>query len=91
MVKNLEEGECTLILVKLCDKRQSEIIAKANEKGKDTENRLPYLLDYNTHFPSQILEQNGGASYSLNIAYLAHAGAGTVELGFFFLFSSSKT
>ena len=32
---------------------------------------LPYFSDYKTHFPSQIWEENGGASYSLNVAYLA--------------------
>ena len=37
----------------------------------------------------QIWEENGGAFYSLNVAYLVHWGA--MEQGFFFLFSSSKT
>ena len=31
-----------------------------------------YFLDYKTHFPPQIWEENGGASYSHNVAYLAH-------------------
>ena len=34
--------------------------------------KIPYFLDYKTNFPSQIWEENGGASYSLNVAYLAH-------------------
>ena len=28
------------------------------------------------HFPPQIWEENGGASYSPNVAYLAHWGGG---------------
>ena len=43
------------------------------------------FLDYNMHSP-QIWEENGGASYSLNVA----EGV-AMEQGFFFLFSSSKT
>ena len=58
------------------------------------------------HFFSQIWEENGGASYSPNVAYVARWGGGwaVVEQGhrrqeqdysfcfkFFFLFSSSKT
>ena len=44
---------------------------------------VPYFSDYNMHFPPQIWEENGGASYSPNVAYLAHAGRGgwAVEWG----------
>ena len=31
--------------------------------------KMPYFLDYKTHFPPQIWEENGGASSSLNVAY----------------------
>ena len=59
------------------------------------EENLPYFLDYKTHFPpttTKIGEENGGASYSPNVAYLAHWGrGGKSEAGFFLLFSSSKT
>ena len=42
--------------------------------------------------PPQIWEENGGASYSPNVAYLAcWEGAGGGGVGFCFLFSSSKT
>ena len=37
---------------------------------------LPYVLDYKTHSPHQIWEENGGVSYSLNVAYLAHCRVG---------------
>ena len=37
---------------------------------------VPYFLDYKMHIPPQIWEGNGGASYSPNIAYLAHLGGG---------------
>ena len=37
---------------------------------------LPYFLNYKMHFSPQIWEENGGASYSLNVAYLTHAGGG---------------
>ena len=50
------------------------------------------FLDYKTHFHPQIWEENGGASYSPNVANLAlwgEACSGGVGF-FFFLFSSSK-
>ena len=37
---------------------------------------IPYFLDYKMHFPPQIWEENGGASYSPNVVYLAHWGLG---------------
>ena len=37
---------------------------------------LPYFLDYKTHVPPQIGEENGCASYSPNVAYLAHWAVG---------------
>ena len=41
--------------------------------------------DYKTHFPLKIWEENGGASYSPNVAYLAGWGArGDSGVGFFF-------
>ena len=56
------------------------------------------------HFFSQIWEENGGASYSPNVALPGSLGVGVLEQGhrrqeqdysfcfkFFFLFSSSKT
>ena len=44
------------------------------------------------HFsPPQIWEENGGASYSPNVAYLAHGGQGVaVEQGFFPYFPPLK-
>ena len=30
-----------------------------------------YFSDYKTHFPKKIWEENGGVSYSPNVAYLA--------------------
>ena len=35
---------------------------------------LPYFSDYKMHFPTQIWEENGGASHSPNVAYLAGGG-----------------
>ena len=43
-----------------------------------------------TH-PPQIWEENGGASYSPNVAYVARCGGGAAVEWVFFLFSSSKT
>ena len=46
-----------------------------------------YFSDCKTHFPPpQIWEENGGASYSLNVAYLAHCSGeeGSSGSGFFF-------
>ena len=40
--------------------------------------KIPYFLDYKTNFPSQIWEENGGASYNPNVAYLAVSGAGSL-------------
>ena len=40
------------------------------------ETDLPYFSDYKMHFFPQIWEENGGASYSLNVAYLTHEGGG---------------
>ena len=56
--------------------------------------KISYFSDYKTHPPKKIWEENGGASYSPNVAYLACGGWGEVGgsgVGFFFLFSSSKT
>ena len=63
-----------------------------------------YFLDHKMHFPPQIWEENGGASYSPKVAYLAHWGvcewSGVTggrsrttcfASNFFPLFSSSKT
>ena len=49
--------------------------------------KSPYFLDYKTHPPNW--EENGGASYSPNVVYLAHqwgAGGGSGELFFFFYY-----
>ena len=35
---------------------------------------IQYFSDYRTHFFPQIWEENGGASYSPNVAYQAHCG-----------------
>ena len=51
---------------------------------------IPHFFDYKTH-PPQIWEENGGVSYSPNVAYLAGWGWGWGGAGFFFLFSSTKT
>ena len=51
------------------------------------DNKILYFLDYKMHFPPQIWEENGSASYSPNVAYLAHwgcsgkGGAGSQEAG----------
>ena len=40
--------------------------------GEELDVRLvPYSSDYKIHFSPQIWEENGGASYSLKVAYLA--------------------
>ena len=45
---------------------------------------LPYFSDYKMH-PPEIWEENGGASYTLNVPYLAHwGGGGGSGVGFFF-------
>ena len=50
-----------------------------------------YFSDYKMHsLPPKIWEENGGASYSPNVAYLACGGSGG-GTGVVFLFSSSKT
>ena len=49
--------------------------------------RIPYLSDYKMYFPPQIWEENGGVSYSWNVAYLARWGGGEGGrggVGFFF-------
>ena len=38
--------------------------------GLEQKEEIPYFLDYKMH-PPQIWEENGGASYSPNVAYLA--------------------
>ena len=40
------------------------------------EGQLLYFSDCKTHSPPQIWEENWGASYSPNVAYLAHRGWG---------------
>ena len=61
-----------------------------------------YFLDCKTHFHPQIWEENGGASYSPNVAYLARYRISALKdvikysttffaSKFFFLFYSSKT
>ena len=54
-------------------------------------NDLPYFWTIRC-IPPQIWEENGGVSYSPNVAYLAHWEwvGGRWWSGFFFLFSSSK-
>ena len=63
---------------------------------------LPYFSDYKMHFLApKLWEENGGVSYSPNVAYLVSGGGGVFILlnilphfllqRFFFLFSSSKT
>ena len=47
---------------------------------------LPYFSDYKMHFPPQIWEENGGASYSPNVAYLTCGGASDGADGFFPIF-----
>ena len=62
----------------------------------------PYFSDYKMHFSPQIWEENGGASYGLNVAYLARYRISALKdvikyfttffaSKIFFLFSSSKT
>ena len=46
---------------------------------------LPYFSDYKKNNP-KIGEENGGASYSLNAAYLARGGGGGGGAGFFPIF-----
>ena len=50
---------------------------------------IPYFLDYKMHFPPQIWEENGGVSYSPNVAYLG--GGVVVEQGFFPYFPPLKS
>ena len=66
-----------------------------------TEKQILYFSDYKMHFPPQIWEKIGGASYSPNVAYLAHYRISALKdvikyfttffASIFFLFSSSKT
>ena len=42
----------------------------SRHKGLNLLNSLPYFSDYKTHFPHPVWEENGGASYSLNLAYI---------------------
>ena len=48
---------------------------------------IPYFSDYKMHFFPKIWEENGGGSYSPNVAYLAHwwvgggSGVGSLEAG----------
>ena len=52
--------------------------------------KLPYVLDYKMRFPPpKIWEENGGASYSPNVAYLGW-GPAAVEQGFFSYFPPLK-
>ena len=37
---------------------------------------LPYFFNYKMHSPPKTWEENGGASYSPNVAYLAHCDGG---------------
>ena len=64
--------------------------------------QVPYFSDCKTHFPPQIWEENGGVSYSLNVAYLARYRISALKdvikyfttffaSKFFPLFSASKT
>ena len=54
------------------------------EQGKFTEKELPYFSDYKTHFSPKIWEENGRASYSPNVAYVARWGAGSGGADIFF-------
>ena len=49
-----------------------------------------YFLYYKTHPSPPIWEENGGVSYSPNVAYLAHGVCGGVEQGFFSYFPPLK-
>ena len=50
--------------------------------------QLLHFSDYKMHSPFKIWEENGGASYSLNVVYLARWGEGraAVEQGLFVFF-----
>ena len=52
---------------------------------------LLYFSDYKMNFLPQIWEENGGASYTPNVAYLASGGGGGGGAGPPPPFSSSKT
>ena len=53
-------------------------------------NILPYFRTIRCNPPQQIWEENGVASYSPNIAYLACFGGAAVERGFFSYFPPLK-
>ena len=61
--------------------------------GHVTERCVLYFSDYKMHFSPPDLEGKWGASHSPNVAYLTHWGevGGSNGVGFFSLFSSSKT
>ena len=50
----------------------------------------PYFSDYKTHCTPQIWEENGGASYNTNVAYLAHRVGGLFIIKYFTTFFASK-
>ena len=64
---------------------------QAAEHYTDIRYRISQTIRRTSHH--QIWEENGIASYSLNVAYLARRGGGGEQQwsGVFFLFSSSKT
>ena len=47
---------------------------------------IPYFLYYKMHSPKKIWKENGGATYSLNVAYLACWVWGGGEAVFFPIF-----
>ena len=53
--------------------------------------KVPYFSDYKTHFPHpQIWEENRGASYSPNVAYLTRWGGSIYVITYFTIFFASK-
>ena len=48
---------------------------------------IPYFSNYKTHLPpKKNWEENGGASYSINVAYLGHWGEGSGVVWFFYYY-----
>ena len=68
-----------IMQINIIEEHKSVILAAFQGEGL-------YFLNYKTHFPFAIWEENGGASYSPNVAYLPRwgrdgGGAGSQEAG----------
>ena len=51
--------------------RKDVLAVSSDLEMRESIYELPYFSYYKTHFAPKIWEENGGVSYSLNVAYLA--------------------